>query len=187
MWPWGHLGIAYLLYNLYTHRRFDRPPRALPVLALAIGSQFPDLLDKPLAWNFNVLPGGRTLSHSLLFVIGLTVVVYALANRFGGLETATAFVIGHVAHLCTDIPPAVFGGEVSGLAYLLWPFVEQPSEEPVAGLLDAILTYYAVGPYELVQFALFTFAAVVWYYDGKPGLAYVRSILARFQAPESYT
>ncbi|AHF98830.1 metal-dependent hydrolase [Halostagnicola larsenii XH-48] len=186
MWPWGHLGVAYLLYSLYTHRRFDRPPRAVPALALVIGSQFPDLIDKPLAWNFDVLPGGRTLSHSLVFAIGLTVVVYALANRFGGLETAIAFVIGHVVHLCTDVPPAVFGGDVSGLAYLLWPFVEQPPEEPVAGLLDAILTYYAVGPYELAQFVLFAFAAVVWYYDNKPGLAYVRSVLSRLQVEDPY-
>lgn len=187
MWPWGHLGVAYLLYSLFTHRRYDRPPRAAPAIALAIGSQFPDLVDKPLAWNFDVLPGGRTLSHSLVFAIGLTVVVYALASRFGGLETAIAFLVGHVVHLLADVPPAVFGGEVSGLAYLLWPFVEQPPEEPVAGLLDAILTYYTLGPYELFQFGLFAFAAVVWYYDGKPGFVYVRSILARFRVSESHT
>ncbi|MDJ1431142.1 metal-dependent hydrolase [Halostagnicola sp. A-GB9-2] len=179
MWPWGHLGVAYLLYSIYTHRRFDRPPSALPAIALAIGSQFPDLVDKPLAWTFDVLPGGRTLGHSIFFAIALVSVVYALAIRFDRLEVGTAFVIGHVSHVITDIPPSVLGGDFSGTEYLLWPVVEQPPEEPVGGILDAILTYYALGPYEIVQFGLFAAAAIVWYRDGMPGLGYVRSLLAR--------
>ncbi|MFC6763678.1 metal-dependent hydrolase, partial [Natrinema soli] len=34
MWPWGHLAVAYLLYIVITHRRFGRPPRAVPAIAL---------------------------------------------------------------------------------------------------------------------------------------------------------
>ncbi len=36
MWPWGHLAVAYLVYTVYSHRRDGRPPRALPVIALAV-------------------------------------------------------------------------------------------------------------------------------------------------------
>ncbi len=185
MWPWGHLGVAYLLYSFYTHRRFDRAPSALAAIALAIGSQFPDLIDKPLAWTFDVLPGGRTLGHSIFFAMLLIPAVYALALRFDRLEVGTAFVIGHVSHVIADIPPSALRGDFSGTEFLLWPVVEQPPEEPVGGILDAILTYYALGPYEILQFGLFIGAAIVWYRDGMPGLEYVRSIVARGREPET--
>ena len=173
MWPWGHLGVAYLLYTAYTHRRFDRAPLALPALALAVGSQFPDLVDKPLAWTLGVLPGGRTLGHSLLFAAVLIPAVYALTLRFDRLEVATAFVIGHLSHLLADIPPSVLTGDLSGTEFLLWPRVDQPAEEPVGGILDAILTYYTMGAYEWFQLGIFVVGAVVWYRDGAPGLEYV--------------
>ncbi len=70
-------------------------------------------------------------------------------------------------------------GDLSGTEFLLWPLVEQPPEDPVDGVLDAILTYYAMGPYELFQFGLFVLAAVVWYRDGAPGLGYVRVLFER--------
>ena len=175
MWPWGHLGVASLCYSLYTHRRLERPPLSfsLPALALAIGSQFPDLLDKPLAWTFGVLPGGRTLGHSLLFAAFLIPVVYAIALRFDRLEVATAFVIGHLSHLLADIPPSVLTGDLSGTEFLLWQILEAPSEEPVGGILDAVFTYHTMGAYEWVQLGLFLLGAVVWYRDGAPGLEYV--------------
>ena len=37
------------------------------MLALAIGTQLPDLIDKPLTYQFAVLPSGRSLGHSLFF------------------------------------------------------------------------------------------------------------------------
>ena len=173
MWPWGHLGVAYFIYTAYTHRRFDRPPLALPTIALAVGSQFPDLLDKPLAWTFGVLPGGRTLGHSLFFAALLIPAVYAVALRLDRLEEGTAFVIGHLSHLLADIPPSVLTGELSGTEFLLWPLLEPPQETAVDGIFDAILTYYTMGPYEWFQLALFVVGALVWYRDGAPGLEYV--------------
>lgn len=173
MWPWGHLGVAYLLYTAYTHRRFDRAPLAVPALALAVGSQFPDLVDKPLAWTFGVLPGGRTLGHSLLFAALLIPAVYALGRYVDRVREATAFAIGHLSHLLADVPPSVLTGDRSGTAFLLWPLIDQPAEEPVGGVFDAILTYYTMGAYEWAQFGIFAVGAVVWYRDGAPGLAYV--------------
>ncbi|RQG98009.1 metal-dependent hydrolase [Natrarchaeobius chitinivorans] len=179
MWPWGHLAVAYLLYTVYTHRRFDRPPRALPALALAVGSQFPDLIDKPLAWTFDVLPGGRTLGHSLLFAAVLIPAVYVLTVRLEAREAGVAFVLGHLSHLLADVPPSALTGDLSGTEFLLWPLVEQPPEEPVGGILEAILHYYAMGPYELFQFGLFGVAAYVWYRDGAPGTEFLFAVIER--------
>jgi len=124
MWPWGHLAVAYLLYTVITHRRFGRPPRAVPAIALAFGSQTPDLIDKPLAWNFGILPGGRTLAHSLFVVALLVPVVLLVADRLEGRAIGVAFLIGYCSHLLADVPPRVLSGEFAHAAYLLWPVVE---------------------------------------------------------------
>ncbi|MCU4925413.1 metal-dependent hydrolase [Halobacteria archaeon AArc-dxtr1] len=181
MWPWGHLGVAYLLYTAYTHRQFGRAPLALPALALAVGSQAPDLIDKPLAWTIGVLPGGRTLGHSLLFAVVFLPACYALAKRYDRPDVGVAFAIGHLSHLAADVPPSALTGDLSGTEFLLWPLLEAPSEEPVDGLFDAIFTYYAMGPYEVVQLGLFVLGALVWVRDGMPGLALVRSLPGRIQ------
>ena len=70
MWPWGHLGVAYLLYSLYSRGRFRRPPRPEPTLAVVFGSQFADLVDKPLAWGLG--PPRRSNARTLAAVRGRT-------------------------------------------------------------------------------------------------------------------
>ncbi|OAQ52652.1 metal-dependent hydrolase [Natrinema mahii] len=179
MWPWGHLAVAYLLYTAVVHRRSGRPPRALPAIALAIGSQMPDLIDKPLAWNVGLLPGGRTLSHSVFALAALVVAVLVVATRLRRRPLGVGFLVGYGSHLLADVPPAVLGGDVSGATYLLWPVLEPPPEEPVAGILDAFLNYYQLGAFEWVQFGLFAVAALVWYRDGMPGLGLVTAPLER--------
>ncbi|QLG50308.1 metal-dependent hydrolase [Natrinema halophilum] len=179
MWPWGHLAVAYVLYSIAVHRQFGRSPRAVPTIALAIGSQTPDLIDKPLAWNFGVLPGGRTFAHSLFVVAFLVPVVIVVADRLDGRMVGAAFLAGYCLHLLADVPPAFFSGTFEAAAFLLWPVLEQPPEAPVAGIFDAILHYYELGTYEWVQFGLFAVAIVAWYLDGMPGLGLVRTSLER--------
>jgi len=74
MWPWGHAAVGYLAYSL-GYRASDRRLTGAAVIALGVGTQFPDLIDKPLGWTFGVLPGGRTLAHSLLTVAVVAVVL----------------------------------------------------------------------------------------------------------------
>ncbi|SEP93192.1 metal-dependent hydrolase [Natrinema salaciae] len=177
MWPWGHLAVAYLLYSVYHHRRGGSPPRALPVTVLAIGSQFPDLIDKPFAWTFGVLPGGRTLTHSVFAAALLLPVVYGIARRVGHPDVGTAFAVGHVSHLLADVPPAaVFGGDLSATTFLFWPVLEPPAYESVDGILAAFLRY-SMGWYEWAQLGLVCVALVLWYRDGTPGLGAVRRAL----------
>ncbi|QFU82328.1 metal-dependent hydrolase [Natronorubrum aibiense] len=173
MWPWGHLAVAYLVYSMY-QQRTDQRPRALPVIVLAIGSQFPDLIDKPFAWSFDILPGGRTLTHSVFFALLLLPAVYLVALRFKRSDIGTAFAIGHVSHLLADIPPAtLLTADGSALTFLFWPFLEPPAYESVDGILAGFLRY-SMGWYEWAQLGLVLGALIVWYRDGTPGIGYMK-------------
>lgn len=177
MWPWGHFGVAYLFYSFYSHARFRRPPRPEPALAVIIGSLFADLIDKPLAWWLDVFPTGRDFGHSLLFVVGLVILVYIAAAIFDRIEPATAFVIAHLSHLFTDLPRRAFLGYPFGTEFLLWPVLshhtfqyskrlfEPPAivELIVTPFVDSILLF-------MLNIVLFVVALGVWYIDGCPGI-----------------
>ncbi|PSP22600.1 metal-dependent hydrolase [Halobacteriales archaeon QH_10_65_19] len=120
MWPWGHLAVAYLLSTGYVRARFDRPIRGGPVLWLALDSQLPDLVDKPLAWYVRTLPTGRSLAHSLLVVVPLAVLAYVLARRVGRRESGAVFGIGVLSHVLSDALPALWNPDATA-SFLLWP------------------------------------------------------------------
>ena len=177
MWPWGHLAVAYLVYSAFSRSRFDVPPRAGAALLVAVASQAPDLIDKPLAWTFALLPSGRSLAHSLFFAGLAVLAVRALARRYRQPGLAAAFAIGYLSHLLTDAISPLWTGDFASLAYLVWPLLPM-HDEPTAGILWYILaqewTLYAS-----IQFALFVLAVGVWVVDGTPGLGFTRRVLAR--------
>lgn len=180
MWPWGHLGVGYLLYSLYARGRHGRPPRPGPALAAALGSQFPDGIDKPLAW-LGVLPGGRTLAHSLLFAGAVIAVVYATAVVYDQVKSATAFALAYLSHLATDLPPRLLLGYPYGSEFLLWPVLSQSTFEfrqqvfePPAAVEFVAVPLTDPRTYLLVQFAVFVLAIGLWYVDGCPGREFLR-------------
>jgi hypothetical protein len=179
MWPWGHLAVAYILYSTVARMNDSRLPGGLAVFALAVGSQFPDLIDKPLGWSLGVLPGGRTLAHSVFLAAVLIPLVYVLATEYNRRETATEFSLGYVVHLLTDIPPSVLTGDFAALTSLFSPVLAQLAYEEVGSILEGFLRY-SMGGYEWAQLALLALAIVVWYRDGRPGIAYVQLQLERF-------
>ena len=181
MWPLGHAAIAYLLYSLFTRTRLTDAPTALPAFIVLFGSQFPDLVDKPLAWYFGVLPTGRTLAHSLLVLIPLSLLLYAIARRYGRPEYGIAFAIGALSHALVDAVPALWGE--TDPAFLLWPLVSvEPYEEGAPTVLS--LLQQSIGePYFLVEFVLALVALSVWNRDGRPGLGSLRSLLDRVRSP----
>ncbi len=178
MWPWGHLAVGYLLYSLGRRWRGGRP--GFPEAALvALGTQAPDLVDKPLAWSLGVLPAGRTLGHSLLVAAVVLAVCHAVvAPRYGRLPVV-AFGVGYLSHLLADLPPELLAGEVGRASYLLWPLLAPPPYELEPSFV-AHLQAYELGPYEAFQLLLFGVAVGVWYRDGAPGLAGTRARLARW-------
>jgi membrane-bound metal-dependent hydrolase YbcI (DUF457 family) len=175
MWPWGHLAVGYLCYAASIELRGDGEQTPLALLAVAFGSQFPDLVDKPLAWGVAVLPSGRSFAHSLLtaaFVLGAA---YRLGRRLDRTEAVAAFGVGYVSHSLVDLGPSVVFGLLRGdstqlqwTTYLLWPALPSPPYPNDSSFL-AHFAAFAFEPYVLVQFGLLGFAALVWLYSGQPG------------------
>lgn len=177
MWPWGHLGIAYLLYSFYSHKRLRRTPRLEPVLAVVIGSQFADLIDKPLAWWLNIFPTGRDFGHSLLFVIIVVLVIYITASVYNRVEAATAFIIAYLSHLFVDLPRRAFLGHPFGTEFLFWPILShdtfQYSDrlfEPPAVIELVVTPFTDPFLFFILNIILFLFSLGVWYIDGCPGI-----------------
>lgn len=179
MWPWGHLAVGYLLYALFARSRNGRAPGGPATVLLALGTQFPDLVDKPLAWTFGVLPTGRSLAHSLLVAAVVIVVLSAYCRRSDRTELANAFSIGYLSHLAADVLYPVLRGEFELVTFLLWPLLPLPVYDAelsfLAHLLNLRLTLSVA--FEIV---LGLVALGLWTRHGTPGFAIVRRAPARF-------
>ncbi|GCF12628.1 hypothetical protein Harman_05630 [Haloarcula mannanilytica] len=176
MWPWGHLAVAYLVYVVYTRLEPTRRQTAATLTALAVGSQFPDLIDKPFAWTFGVLPSGRSLAHSLFTLLVLAVVLHRLAVRYRRTDLSTAFTLGAFAHTLTDMSPTAVAGLVGGdltqvqwLRFLVWPLQPPPPYATDTSFVEQFASL-SFEPYVLFQFGLFGLAVAVWLAHGAPGL-----------------
>jgi len=180
MWPWGHLAVGYLLYSLWRRRRGSLPAYPEVVIVL-FGTQFPDLVDKPLAWDLGVLPGGRTLAHSAITATLIIAVLYLVVAPRIGRAPVFAFSLGYLSHLVADLP---FGdlaaGNLTFTTYLAWPLLPPPPYDGPKGFIAHFLAF-RLGPYEWFQFLLVGLALVLWYLDGFPGWAEFRVGVARLR------
>jgi membrane-bound metal-dependent hydrolase YbcI (DUF457 family) len=125
VFPLGHATFGYLLYVPFASFADRRLPHGLTLGALLVGTQFPDLVDKPLAF-VGVLPSGRTLAHSLFFAVVLLAVLRFVTRRYGRPHLTTAFAFGHLAHLLGDVVNPVIAGRTGELTFLLWPVLPTP-------------------------------------------------------------
>jgi len=122
MWPWGHLGLGYLLaVPLLERYGLDGDYVALAVLAA--GTQLPDLVDKPLAWTFGVLPYGRAVMHSLVVVAIAAVALSALSVPG---RVRVPLLAGWVSHLAGDAVYPLAEGAVGEVTFLAYPLVALP-------------------------------------------------------------
>ncbi|ELZ44903.1 hypothetical protein C464_12865 [Halorubrum coriense DSM 10284] len=138
MLPLGHLAFAYLWYVPYAAVRTRRLPAQLALVPLAIGSQFPDMIDKPLAY-LGILPYGRSLAHSVfafaLCSLTLWWVGHQLRDRWQAdsrIEwvrrvTPAAFVLGYASHLIGDSYRFLLAGEFWSARFLVYPLVSLPT------------------------------------------------------------
>ncbi|EMA53666.1 MULTISPECIES: metal-dependent hydrolase [Halococcus] len=173
MWPWGHLAVGYLLYSGLSRWQFDRVPGSVATLAVAFGTQFPDLVDKPLAWTFGVLASGRSLTHSLLTAVVICGLVVWYARRHDHSTVGIAFAVGYLSHPFADGVLSFVSGDYQYLAYLGWPLLDLPPYDTSAGFVARVLGVEFT-PFFALQIALVAVAFVVWVRDGRPGLAAVR-------------
>lgn len=167
MWPWGHLAFGYLAYSILVHLSGESP-RDYPTLALLFGTQFPDLVDKPLAWSFGVIPNGRSLTHSILTAVLIVLVLRMLLRRYGYGRLSKPFSIGYFSHLAGDALGPFLSGEYYYLGFLGWPLVppidygEKSFFTELARIDPTAFSAVDIG------FALLVFA--LWIFDGRPGL-----------------
>jgi hypothetical protein len=183
MWPWGHFAVAYLLYVGIVRLR-GHQQRLLPLVAVIIGSQLPDLVDKPLAWTFEILPAGRSLMHSLITVLVVVTVAYWGSQRLQQEDMAIGLSIGMVSHIFVDPDPSVMIGLLQGhlgqlqwTTYLLWPLLPVPPYRSDLSSMQVFLSF-RLDPFEIFEFILFAVAVIVWFRSDAPilrtGLGFAR-------------
>lgn len=168
MWPWGHLAFAYLLYSPLYRLRYRAPPTWPGLALLVVGSQAPDLIDKPLAWTLNVLPTGRSLGHSVILGTAIVAVVVVVLRRLD--LPGWPFAFGYYTHLLGDSIRPVLDGRFHDLAFLLWPVVSQaPPAEPKTGILRYLLDARLEGSV-VVDLGIAGVALALWLLEGAPGI-----------------
>ena len=174
MLPWGHAGLGYVGYHVWLRMRGRLPPSGEAAIALVVGTQVPDLVDKPATWIFAVLPSGRSLGHSLVTLAVVTTLVVAL-SRYSSDRTARAWwalLGGWFAHLVGDAYAILFD-PTTCVRYLLWPLIAHcvyPNDDSTLGWLAA----FEFSPRQFAGLGVALIAAVLWWHDGRPGLEVVR-------------
>jgi hypothetical protein len=188
MWPWEHAAFGYLLYSTVTRLTGERPTDGA-IIALSFGTQIPDLVDKPLAWSFGVLPSGTSLAHSAFVAAPVAVLVLSLGRRVGRPTVAAGFVVGYWSHLVGDVVYPTFLRGVLNVDAVLWPLVSGPPGQYAgvfartaslfAGLLELLGTPAGMS-YLLAEVVLLGSATFFWAADGTPGTGPLRTIVTRY-------
>lgn len=178
MWPWGHLAFAYLLYSLASRAVFDEAPTGGPTLVLAVASQLPDLVDKPLSWTFDVFETGYGAGHSVFVMVPVVAAAAVLASRTGRERYGLAFCVGYPAHLAGDVLLSSALSREVALDQVLWPVVEFSGYAVDKGFVDRFSEYFLSFAadvlsgdatfYVVLYVFLFTTVFVLWLYDGLP-------------------
>lgn len=194
MWPFAHLAVGYLLYSIYSRARFRRPPGEFAAVLVALGTQLPDLIDKPLSL-IGVLASGRSLGHSYLVAIPLVLLLVGVVYRTRGeFCPVVAFGVGYLSAPLFDGAPVFLHGtlatDLREVAFWAWP-LEVPAEEVVEFLEitpgvaytiahKAAWTTAHVPPYPELRTWIRSFeigvtlvAVALWLVDGYPGCGLV--------------
>lgn len=162
MWPWEHLLFGALVYYGYRRVRKLGVSRVVVGLSLTLGTQFPDLVDKPLAWYIGVLPNGRSLAHSIFTFFLVAVLLGRLGRRFDEKEVTTAFLVGYITHIVGDIIPPLLDGELYYATFFLWPAVPAIDYGVELKLL-ARLRQLDPSPALFTELAIVLIVVLIWY------------------------
>jgi hypothetical protein len=189
MMPWGHLAVGYLAYTVLVRVQGRRAPEGAPTLVLALATQLPDLVDKPLNWWFSIFDG-RGISHSLLAVTVVCALVFVLARKYDRDELSVAFLVGMYTHLLGDAGSALLSGQFDRATFLLWPLLPAPTypKDSLIDHLDAWLFYLRMLPQSPMEFLTSRFGFQIlllfglfgiWALDGFPGVGTLWRLVTR--------
>lgn len=158
MWPWGHAVVAYGVFTLLSILYRRRPLRGAEAVAVVVGSQFPDLIDKPLGWTVALLPSGRSLGHSLITWVVLSAIILFVFSRLDRRHLAPPVIVGYLVGIVTDLSPAVLDGDFSRVTFLLWPVLPSPEFDVEPSILA---NFGRLQPADLERLLLFSVALIV--------------------------
>lgn len=178
MWPWGHLAFGYVLYSFASRARFREAPTGGPTLVLAVASQLPDLVDKPLSWSLGVFETGFGAAHSVFVAVPAIFVVLLAAHWLDRQRYGFAFAVGYASHLLADVLLAFVLSKGVVLGRVLWPVADIPPYEVQRGFVDRFTEYFLgfasdvlageATVYVVLYVVLFATTLVLWAYDGWP-------------------
>ncbi|EMA40905.1 metal-dependent hydrolase [Halobiforma nitratireducens] len=182
MWPWEHAIVGYLTYSLFCHAYYRDSPGGLEAFAVVFASVLPDIIDKPLAWEFGVFETGYALGHSIFFAGPLAIVVGLLARSWGRQRAGIAFGLGYLLHLPADIVDGYVRGGYLEFGIVLWPVrpIETPPTHSHEGFLAEFVRLFAgyqeqllagdLSTYLWLQLGVGVLTALLWLSDGAPVL-----------------
>jgi hypothetical protein len=128
--PSEHFIVAVLPTAAYVIARDRALPTPQFLAVVFVGSQLPDLVDKPLAHQFGLLPSGRVFLHSIPIALPLVGLVLYYAYRTDRLRLGGAYAFAHATHLLADNHSALRDPTRGFPPDLLWPFT-QPAPRPL--------------------------------------------------------
>lgn len=185
MWPWGHLAVGYVAFSAFVRIGLRSRPSDRAVVALAVATQLPDLIDKPLAWQFGLLSNGIGAAHSLIVGVPAALALGVALRSEGRPQLGAGVAVGYCGHVLGDLLFAALFSRPPILPSFLWPVYATPaSAAPGLGaktrqlLLDsrALLGGELGLTYFLLEALLICGTAALWIVDGKPGWALLRSV-----------
>ncbi len=179
--PWEHAIVGYIGYSILVRVLYRDRPTTRETIVVLFASILPDLIDKPLAWQFNIFPSGYAIGHSIFFAVPVSVVVFSLVRRRGKERLGIAFGVGYLLHLPADVFPQYIRQGTLPTYRVLWPLRQQGSgyeggfagefRENFSSYLGWISEQIASGnpdPYLFVLLGVAGLGLLLWIADGMP-------------------
>lgn len=173
--------VGYIGYSVLLRLGRHGSPTPMETGIVVLASLVPDLVDKPLAWQYNLFTSGHALAHSVFVAIPVVIVVALLARRGDDARVGVAFGAGYLLHLAGDVVPQYLRGEGLLLDRVLWPVRQSGSgyEAGFVGELRENLVSYAgwileqlasgdPDPYLVGILGITGLSVLLWVDDGMP-------------------
>lgn len=172
-----HAAFGYVCYSLGSRLLTGEPPSGGAALALLVGTQLPDLVDKPLSWGLGAFPSGYAVGHSALVALPAGLGALLILHARGRTAAGAGLVVGYWSHLVGDVLHPWLRGGSPAVVRVLWPLVTLPPYDQRLGLAGRTAAYLGelleglsgADPLLYVRFLLpVVFAVGLWLADGAP-------------------
>lgn len=121
-----------------------------------------------------LLPSGRSLGHSLLVLVPLSILVYALAVRYRHSEWGSTFAIGALSYAVVDVLPFTIRGEYAYTPSLLWPLLSAPPSNKLGCTILGHFFLIEPIPILALETILVIVILIFWWRDGWPGTTVIQ-------------